>query len=99
MAAGAALVSAMATDTWRQARTSVVTLCRRLRPSRQAEAVEAELDVLHQQLHAVREQDRPDLEQALAETWQDRLQELLAQDPAVAGELRQILQQTLTPML
>ena len=99
VAVGAALVSAMATDTWQQARTSVVTLCRRLRPPRQTEAVEAELEALHRQILAVREQGRPDLEQDLAEAWQDRLQELLSEDPAVAGELRKILQQTLTPML
>lgn len=99
MAFGAALVSAMATDAWQQARTSVVALCRWLRPSQQAEAVEAELDDLHEQVVATREQDRPALEQALAGVWQDRLQELVEDDPAAASELRRILEQTLTPML
>jgi hypothetical protein len=99
VAFGAALISAMATDSWQQARTSVVALWRRVRPPRQAEAVLGELDTLHQQVLAARQQDRPDIERALAGVWQDRLQELLLDDPAVAGELRRILEQTLTPML
>jgi hypothetical protein len=96
---GVALISAMATDTWQQARTSVVALWRRLRPPRQAEAVEAELDALHQQILAARERDRPDIEQDLAGVWQDRLQNLLEDDPAVADDLGRILEHTLTPML
>lgn len=49
LAAGTALVSAMATDVWQQARARVVALWRRVHPQ-QADTVEADLEGLHAQV-------------------------------------------------
>jgi len=46
-----------------------------------------------------RQTGQADTEQALTGVWQGRLQQLLLDDPAVAPELRRVLDDTLTPML
>jgi hypothetical protein len=98
VAFGTALVSAMATDTWRQARASVVTLWRRVHPQ-QAETVEADLEGLRAQVLDARQAGRVDTEQALVGVWQGRLQQLLLDVPALATELRRVLDNALTPVL
>ncbi|MDP4510288.1 hypothetical protein [Nonomuraea turcica] len=98
LAAGTALVTAMATDAWQSARTGVVALWRKVRPE-QAEAVEAELvEVRGQVLEARRDSDA-DTEQALAGAWQMRLQQLLRADPSLAAEIQRVLDEVLTPAL
>jgi hypothetical protein len=98
VAFGTALVGAMATDMWQRARASVVTLWQRVHPH-QAETVEADLEGLHTQVLDARQAGRTDIEQALTGVWQGRLQQLLLDDPTVAPELRQVLDDTLTPVL
>ncbi|GAA2277738.1 hypothetical protein GCM10010145_58440 [Streptomyces ruber] len=98
MAAGSALVGAMATDAWKQARDGVVALWRRVRPER-AEEVGRDLDALHGQVLRAREAEDADTEQALQGWWRVRLQELLQQDPHAADELRRLLDDRLAPAL
>jgi len=98
VAFGTALVGAMATDVWQQARASVVALWRRVHPQR-AGTVEADLEGLRGQVLDARQAGRADIERALTGVWQGRLQQLLLDEPAVAAELRLVLDDTLTPML
>lgn len=98
VAFGTALVGAMATDVWQQARASVVALWRRVHPE-QADTVEADLEGLRGQVLDARQAGRVDTEQALTGVWQGRLQQLLLDDPAVVPELRRVLDDTLTPAL
>lgn len=98
LAAGTALVTAMATDAWQGARDGVVALWRKARPA-QAEIIEAELDEVRRQVLDARRDGDADTEQALAGSWQVRLQQFLRQDPALAGELKRVLDEVLTPVL
>ncbi|MGW6016139.1 hypothetical protein [Streptomyces sp. NPDC055210] len=98
IAAGTALVGAMATDGWEQIREAVLALWRRARPER-AEAVSAQLEELRNQVLDARRQGDPDTEEALIGAWQIHLQQLLRQDPALTAELRRVLNQRLTPAL
>ena len=98
VAFGTALVSAMATDVWQRARASVVALWRRVHPQ-QAETIEADLEGLRAQVLDARQTGWANTEQALVGVWQGRLQQLLLDEPAVAVELRRVLDDTLTPAL
>ncbi|MFF8841660.1 hypothetical protein ACF08N_02865 [Streptomyces sp. NPDC015127] len=98
LAAGTALVGAMATDAWQQARAATVDLWRRMRPER-ADGIGAELDVLRGQVLAAREDGDTDTEEALAGSWRLRLHELLRQDPGLAAELRRLVDEHLAPAL
>jgi len=88
----------MATDAWQGARDGVVALWRKARPA-QAEIIEAELDEVRRQVLDARRDGDADTEQALAGSWQVRLQQFLRQDPALAGELKRVLDEVLTPVL
>ena len=98
LAAGTALIGAMATDAWQQARTAVVAWWRKVHPGR-ADAVGAELDTARAQVLAARERGDEDTEQALAGTWRLRLQQLLDQHPAAGPGLQRLLEEHLTPAL
>lgn len=98
LAAGTALVSAMATDAWQQARAATVGLWRRTRPER-ADRIGAELDVLRGQVLAAREADDEDTEQALTGAWRLHLHDLLRENPGLAAELQRLLDEHLTPAL
>ena len=98
LAAGTALVGAMATDTWQQARAAVAALWHRLHPE-QADEIGAELETLRTSVLSAREQQDHDTEEALTGVWRLRLQRLLTDDPAAASELRRLLQEHLTPAL
>lgn len=98
VAFGTALVEAMATDVWQRARAGVVALWRRVHPQ-QADTVEADLEGLRGRVLDARQAGRADTEQALTGVWQGRLQQLLLDEPAVATELRRVLDDTLTPAL
>ncbi|MGA5763298.1 hypothetical protein [Nonomuraea bangladeshensis] len=83
---------------WQSARDGAVALWRRARPE-QAEVVEAELTEVREQVLRARGEGDADTEQALTGSWQVRLQQLLRTDPSLAGELRRVLDEVLTPAL
>ncbi|GGP78388.1 hypothetical protein GCM10010278_66000 [Streptomyces melanogenes] len=98
MAAGSALVAAMATDAWQQARDGVVALWRRVHPER-ADQVGGELETLRTQVLQARQNQDPDTEQALEGMWRLQLQALLQRDPQASDELFRLLRDRLTPAL
>jgi hypothetical protein len=98
LAAATALVGAMATDAWQQARTAVVDWWRKAHPE-QATTVGAELDSARAQILAARERGDEDTEQALTGIWRLRLQQLLQEEPAVGRGLQRLLKEHLTPAL
>ncbi|MFD9069111.1 hypothetical protein [Streptomyces lasiicapitis] len=98
VAAGTALISAMATDAWQQARMRVVEWWRTVRPD-EAESIDGELADAHTQVLVAREEDDEDREQDLVTDWQMRLQLLLRADPALAEQLRVLLDDHLIPVL
>jgi hypothetical protein len=57
------------------------------------------LEGLRGHVLAARQAGRADTEQALTGVRQERLQQLLLDEPAVATELRRVLDDTLPPML
>lgn len=98
MAAGTAVIGAMATDAWQQVRTSVVEWWRAARPD-QAESIHRELTDAHTQVISARQEDDEVREQDLVTDWQMRLQILLRANPALAEQLRVLLDDHLIPVL
>jgi hypothetical protein len=98
LAAATALVTAMATDGWQQARSGAVALWRRVHPER-VTAIEAELGEVRTELLAAREASDAPAEEGLVADWQRKLRRLLAEDPQLAGELRRVLDEQWTPLL
>jgi hypothetical protein len=98
MAAGTAVVTAMATDGWEQARKVMVGLWRRVRPL-EVPAIEAELDAVRGEVLAAREAGDGAVEEGLAADWHRRLQRLLADDPSLGVELQRILDEELLPLI
>jgi hypothetical protein len=97
-AAGTALVQAVTTDAWQQVKQVVTGLWRRIHPGR-ADQVGGDLDELRAQVLRARADGDAGTEQALEGAWQLRLQELLREDPALAADLRQVLDRVLAPAL
>jgi len=96
--AGAAVVRALTTDAWENARDAVVRLWHRADP-RLAEAVETELPEVRAHARAARAIDDGQAEQELVRRWQDLFFGLLATHPELARELRRLLDDELDPML
>jgi hypothetical protein len=100
LAFGTALVGAIATSTWQQVREAVTGVWRRVHPGQEAGGIGTELDDLREQVLQARRAGDTGTERALEGAWQLRLQQLLLRaDPALAGELRRVLDQVLTPAL
>ena len=99
LAFGPALVGAIATDTWPRVREAVTGLWRRVHPQQKADDIGTELDELREQVLLARRDGDTGTERALEGAWQVRLQQLLRADPALAAELRRVLDQVLTPAL
>ncbi|HZG05321.1 MAG TPA: hypothetical protein VE546_17415 [Streptomyces sp.] len=97
-AAGAALVAAMATDAWQQARSAAVGLWRRVHPER-VPAIEGELAEVREEVLTARRNRDAEAEEELAVDWRRRLERLVKADPALAQELRRVLDQELAPLL
>ncbi|WP_017241359.1 hypothetical protein [Streptomyces sp. SS] len=83
-AASTALVGAMATDAWRQARDGVVALWRRVHPER-AEDVGEDLTRLHEIVGDG--EGGAEAGEAMARLWQLRLRDLLLADAELTTEL------------
>ena len=98
LAAASALVGAMATDSWDEVKHAVAKLWHRIHPGHTDE-VSSELELLRRQVLEARANDDQDTERALEGFWQLKLQELLRADAALKTDLRQILDQVLTPAL
>jgi hypothetical protein len=97
-AAGTALIQAIVTDAWQQVAQAITGLWRRVHP-RNADQVGRDLGELRRQALQAHTDSDTVTEQALEGAWQLKLQELLNADPALAAELRQVLDQVLTPAL
>ncbi|MGN9759006.1 hypothetical protein [Streptomyces sp. SD31] len=89
LAAGTALVGAMATDAWQQARSGLVAWWRRVRPE-QADSVDADLVLTRERLVEASRADGSEIEQALVTAWQSRFQQLLQSHPSAAEDLARI---------
>ncbi|MGW6027837.1 hypothetical protein [Streptomyces sp. NPDC055099] len=98
MAAGTALVAAMATDAWQQVRDSVVGVWRRIHPEG-TDPVRGDLETLRSQIVQARQMQDAVTEQALEGMWRLQLQALLQRDPRAAGELRRLMEGQLVPVL
>jgi hypothetical protein len=96
---GTALVGAIATDAWQQVHAAVADMWRRVHPRREDDGIGAELEELREQVLAARRDGDAGTETALEGAWQLRLGQLLRADPALATELRRVLDQVLTPAL
>ncbi|MGY1496458.1 hypothetical protein ACW4TU_07530 [Streptomyces sp. QTS52] len=98
LAAGTALIGAMATDGWQQARTAVVALWQRVRPE-EADAVGSELESVRAQVMAALDRADQGTVRALAGVWHLRLQQLVGDSPALASAVQQLLEEYLVPTL
>ncbi|MFF5183776.1 hypothetical protein ACFY30_08300 [Streptomyces sp. NPDC000345] len=88
----------MVTDAWQQARTILVTWWRRVRPQ-QAGRVDAALVECRSRALAARRAGNNAAESHLVEAWGSRLTALLQDEPALADELRQLIDKEITPLL
>jgi hypothetical protein len=98
LAAGTALVSAMATDAWQQARAAAVAWWGSVRPG-QAEPVGDDLDSDRTHLLTARDAGDADTEDALVGAWRLRLHHLLSDHPDAAQGLQVLLEDQLQPVL
>ncbi|MEV0259877.1 hypothetical protein AB0I49_00825 [Streptomyces sp. NPDC050617] len=98
LAAGTAVVGAMATDAWQAARSGVVAWWRRVRPE-EAEEVDAALAQVRPRVLAARQAGDTADEEALVSDWRVRLERLVRADQRLAQELRTLLDDELTPAL
>lgn len=96
---GIALVGAIATDAWKEVRAALSGLWRRVRRNPEADGIGTELDRLRERVLAARRDGDAATVKALEGSWQLRLQELLRAEPALAAELKRILDEVLTPAL
>jgi hypothetical protein len=98
LAAASAVVTAMATDAWQQARAAVVELWRRSRPEHVG-AIETDLDDTRAEVVAARTAGDRAAEGGLVGDWQRKLRRLVDANPGLGIELRRVLDEELTPML
>jgi len=90
--AATTLVGLMATDVWKQARSLLPGLWRRVRPGAAAE-VEAELDSAEQMVALARRGNNAAVEKTIRDDWTARIADLLLTDPRVRHELERALHQ------
>ncbi|MGG2465397.1 hypothetical protein ACO0M4_37520 [Streptomyces sp. RGM 3693] len=85
------LVQQMATEGWAAVRRRMASLLARRRGAEEEAAVERELDQARTDVVTAREDGDEEVAQGVAVVWKARLRRLLAEDPAAAAELRQLL--------
>lgn len=88
--AASTVVKLLATAAWEHATSAIGGLWRRVHPER-AQTVQAELVEGRAEVLAARQRGDEQLEQELASEWQGRLRRLVAADPQLADELRQVV--------
>ena len=98
LAAASAVVTAMATDSWQQAREAVLKLWRRSRPDH-IPAIETDLEETHAEIIAARTAGDRAAEEGLVADWQRKLRRLLEADPDLGIELRRVVDEELAPLL
>jgi hypothetical protein len=98
LAAASAVVTAMATDGWQQAREAMVKLWRRSRPDHVL-AIETDLDQTRDEVIAAHTAGDRAAEEGLVDEWGRKLQRLLGADPSLETELRRVLDEDLAPLL
>ena len=98
LAAASAVVTAMATDGWQQARAAVARLWRRSHPDH-VPAIETDLDDTHAEVVAARAAGDRAAEEELVADWQRKLRRLIDADPDLGIELRRVLDEELAPLL
>lgn len=96
--AASTVVTLLVTDGWEKAVAAMGELWRRVHPDRAA-AVEADLADARTEILSTPESRAARAERALVTEWQARIGRLLSADPALAGELRRILDTDLRPAL
>lgn len=87
-AAGTAIASAMATDTWRAARAGLARIFRR-RDAAERAAIEAQLDRNNTQVE--RAGDATEMRRRMSESWRLELQTMLEESPELAQELQALI--------
>lgn len=97
-ATAAALVGAMTTDAWQQARTAVVAWCRRSRPDA-ADLVDTAFTESRERVLTARRARDEHGESLVVADWQLRLAALLREDRALAAGLRRLLDEEIAPLL
>jgi hypothetical protein len=96
-AAAVTLVRLMAADSWDRAKGVVVSMWRRAHPL-QADEIDAELAAARLEVLAAHDAQDEQAELDLVSEWRSRLRRLVAADPQVVQELRQLVEE-LRPIL
>ncbi|MFG2986356.1 hypothetical protein ACGFYQ_34745 [Streptomyces sp. NPDC048258] len=94
--AATAMVGAMTTEAWQQARAAIVSWWRRIRPN-QADRVDAALAESRDRLLTARREE--DVESPLIAAWEARLTALLWEDAALVDDLRRLVDEEIAPLL
>lgn len=95
VAAGAALVTAMANDGWERAKAGAVALWRRGRAD-EAATVDRELTEVRAELVEAAAQEDTATPAALVGSWQVKLHRLVRDHPELAADLRRLVDEVLT---
>ncbi|MEV6260994.1 hypothetical protein AB0M42_09620 [Streptomyces sp. NPDC051784] len=90
-AAGASVVTLMATDAWERTRDGLVSLFSRSGSASRAEGVQGELDAARDDLLTARETGDDLTERELRDAWSGRMRRLLVERPDLAEDLREML--------
>jgi hypothetical protein len=90
-AAAQALVQMMTADGWRQVKAAIVSLWRHAHPL-EADKVGAELDAAQLEVLAARAARNGQAELDLVDEWCGRLRRLVAADPRLIAELRELVE-------
>jgi NAD(P)-dependent dehydrogenase (short-subunit alcohol dehydrogenase family) len=97
-AAGRAVVKALATDGWQQARAALVRLWRHEDPE-QVSAVDEEIQATRESALAAMDLDDDEAERRLAAQWHRRFSALASRAPWVGDEIEATLNKYLRPLL
>ncbi|GAA2297903.1 hypothetical protein GCM10010234_45450 [Streptomyces hawaiiensis] len=101
LAAGTALVSAMATDAWQRTAAAIADLWKRARDT-EGEVIDPdrlpnELATLRTHVVRARTELDPEMEESLTGLWRLRLHALIEQNPSLVQDLRSLVEESLLP--